>query len=117
MKTLNVEHYFAEWKHPETKQWVRITTSIPARTKEELEYSLSEDCRKFSILDGDFNRLYHLKPTWRAELDALRDVSVEPMGDGDYQIYLADGTRVGYADVDELFYDWIVGNIFGIDWF
>lgn len=117
LKNLNVRHYFAEWKHPETKQWIRITTSIPATKKEELEYSLRDDCRKFSILDSNFSRLYHLKPAWRVVFDGWYVVSVEPKAEKDYQIHLADGTSVGYSDVDELFYGWIVGDIFGFDWY
>lgn len=117
MKTLKVRHYFAEWKHPETKQWVRITPSIPALKKAELECSLSDDCRKFSILDSDFRRLHHLNPQWRVILDGWHEVSVEEKEGRDYLIYLADGSVVGYSDVDELFYEWVVGGIFGIDWF
>ncbi len=117
VQTKQIRHYYAEWKHPETCQWVRIQDPIPANSKEQLEEDLDENSGDFADFNSEFKRVKDAAKSWRAEYIgkypiALRTVAVSDDGVADYEIELSDGTKWQWNDIDETVYFYLVEKLF-----
>lgn len=116
MNKRDIKHFFAEWKHPEHKGWVRIHQEIPAPSQKALVDELTFNPATFDDLDAEFKRLSHIQTQWRAIPSQTYTLSVVETENG-FEFDLADGSHWTYETCsDEAFYDWMIAKVFKKDW-
>lgn len=108
-----VRAYAASWKHPETRQWIKLSNTLVAK-KEWLVDSLEIDAESFSGINTEFKR--NARFAWKVNYVGFETVTVTIGVQNQYPTILIDGVDYSYDELGDVYYHHIIEDIFGLEW-